>query len=165
MRSTPSTTPGSFTATTRRPVSAGRWLILAAVVALALVIAPAHLSTFARSGLANLGVAWPSRWLNLFGGSGQVVAAVVDIDTTLKRQHAIGAGTGIVVDAGGLVLTNNHVIDGANMISATDVGNGRTYPATLLGRDRRHDIALLQLRGATGLATAPLGDSVERHRR
>ncbi len=57
------------------------------------------------------------------------------------------------------MLTNNHVVDGATSISATDIGNGQTYKATVLGYDRSHDIALIQLSSASGLSTAPLGDS------
>jgi S1-C subfamily serine protease len=57
------------------------------------------------------------------------------------------------------VLTNNHVIDGATAIDVTDIGNGKTYSASVVGYDRSRDLAVLQLRGASGLATAPLGDS------
>ena len=57
------------------------------------------------------------------------------------------------------MLTNNHVIDGATHITATDIGNGKTYEATVVGYDPSHDIAVLQLQGASGLATAKLGDS------
>jgi S1-C subfamily serine protease len=89
----------------------------------------------------------------------QVMPALVDIDTALSYQSATGAGTGILLTSGGEVLTNNHVVEGATSITATNVGNGRTYPVDVIGYDRNHDIALLQLRGATDLATAPLGDS------
>ena len=61
-----------------------------------------------------------------------------------------------VLTPSGLVLTNNHVIDGARTISATDIGNGRTYSATVVGYDRSQDVALIQLNGASGLATARL---------
>src|SRR4051794_651058 len=59
----------------------------------------------------------------------------------------------------GLVLTNNHVVSGATGISVTDVGNGRTYQATVVGYDRGEDVAVLKLSGASGLTVAPLGDS------
>ncbi len=85
--------------------------------------------------------------------------ALVDINVTLGYQSAQAAATGIVLNSSGLVLTNNHVVDGATSLSATDVGNGKTYPATVVGYDRSHDIALIQLQGASGLKTAPLGDS------
>jgi S1-C subfamily serine protease len=84
---------------------------------------------------------------------------LVDINTQLGAPNAQAAGTGIVLDASGEVLTNNHVINGATSISVTDVGNGQTYPATVVGYDRSHDIAVLQLQGASGLQTASIGDS------
>ncbi|MCC9307118.1 S1C family serine protease [Kitasatospora sp. RB6PN24] len=51
------------------------------------------------------------------------------------------------------------MIDGATSVSATDVGNGRTYTATVVGYDHAGDLAVLQLQNASGLATAKLGDS------
>ncbi len=84
---------------------------------------------------------------------------LVDINVTLAYEAAQAAGTGIVLSSSGLVLTNNHVVNGATSLAVTDVGNGQTYQATVLGYDRSHDIALIQLNGASGLATAQLGDS------
>jgi serine protease Do len=86
-----------------------------------------------------------------------VTPAVVQITTRIDYQQAIGAGTGTVIDPGGVVLTNYHVVAGANSITGTVAG--RDYPADLIGYDRKHDIALIQLRGAGGLPTAPIGDS------
>src|SRR5690242_1588057 len=86
-----------------------------------------------------------------------VEPAVVQVTTKIDYQQAIGTGTGIVIDPNGVVLTNYHVAAGADAITGT-VG-GRDYPADLVGYDRRHDIAVLQLRGAGGLPTAPIGDS------
>ncbi len=85
--------------------------------------------------------------------------ALVDINVTLGYQSGQAAATGIVLTPSGLVLTNNHVVDGATAISATDVGNGQTYTATVVGYDRSHDMAVIQLNGASGLKTAQLGDS------
>ena len=81
--------------------------------------------------------------------------ALVDINVTLgyKDDQAAAAATGIVLTSNGEVLTNNHVITGATSISATDVGNGRTYKATVVGYDRSKDIAVIQLSGASGLKT------------
>jgi S1-C subfamily serine protease len=83
----------------------------------------------------------------------------VDIDTTLGYQGEEAAGTGIVLTSSGEILTNNHVIDGATTISVTDIGNGKTYSASVVGYDRTKDVAVLQLHGASGLTTATLGDS------
>jgi len=58
-----------------------------------------------------------------------------------------------------VVLTNNHVINGATSITARDIGNGRTYQAKVVGYDHSRDIAVLQLQGASGLQTVTLGNS------
>jgi S1-C subfamily serine protease len=82
---------------------------------------------------------------------------LVDIDTTLLGGEA--AGTGIVLSSDGYVLTNNHVISGATNIKATDIGNGQTYSATVVGYDRTQDVAVIKLSQASGLTTAKLGNS------
>jgi serine protease Do len=88
-----------------------------------------------------------------------VQPAVVQIDTTIDYQNAFGMGAGFVLSPGGEVLTNYHVVQGADVITAHNVGTGRNFPVDLIGYDRGHDIALVQLRGAAGLPTAPLGNS------
>ena len=67
-----------------------------------------------------------------------------------------------MLTSNGVVLTNNHVIDGATSISVTDVGNQKTYTASVVGYDRTKDIAVLQLHNASGLQTASLGQLVQR---
>ncbi|MEO3760038.1 trypsin-like peptidase domain-containing protein [Mycobacterium sp. B14F4] len=93
------------------------------------------------------------------GSAAQVEPAVVQIDTEIDYQGAFGNGAGFVIDPGGQVLTNFHVVSGADRITAS-VG-GRSYPAELVGYNRRRDIAVLQLLGAAGLPTAPIGDSAQ----
>ncbi|HET9255833.1 MAG TPA: S1C family serine protease [Pseudonocardiaceae bacterium] len=101
----------------------------------------------------------PSTTLDLTTLAATVDPALVDINTVLGSPDARAAGTGIVLESSGVVLTNNHVISGASSITATDIGTGQSYPATVIGYDRTHDIAVLQLQGATGLPTAQIGDS------
>ena len=84
---------------------------------------------------------------------------LVDVTSTLGYQQATAKGTGIVLTAGGEILTNNHVINGATSVSVTDIGNGKTYKATVVGYDDSKDVAVLQLTGASGLTVATLGDS------
>jgi S1-C subfamily serine protease len=113
---------------------------------------------------AGAGSAWAAT-----GGGGAVLTtsqivsktgpAVVDVVSTLGYQHATAAGTGIVLTSSGEVLTNNHVVNGATAIKVRDVGNGRVYTATVKGYDVSHDVAVLQLKGASGLATASIGNS------
>jgi S1-C subfamily serine protease len=96
---------------------------------------------------------------SLHAAAAKVSPALVDINVTEGYQGGRGAATGIVLTPTGLVLTNNHVINGATQISATDIGNGHTYTATVVGYDRSHDIAVIQLNGASGLKTAQFADS------
>lgn len=88
--------------------------------------------------------------------------ALVDINTTFGYQQASGAGTGIVLSSNGEILTNNHVINGATSISVTDLGNGRTYKANVVGYDDTRDVAVLQLVGASGLKTARIDTTAAR---
>jgi S1-C subfamily serine protease len=88
----------------------------------------------------------------------KVAPGLVIIDTTLQYQSAQAAGTGMVINSSGLVLTNNHVIEGATSITAR-TATGQSYTAKVLGYDVTGDIALIQLQGASGLKTVPLGDS------
>ena len=96
-------------------------------------------------------------------GSGSATTAqsvgVVDINTVINYGAEEAAGTGIVLSSDGEILTNNHVIDGATTIKVTIVSTGKSYSATVVGDDPTDDVAVLQLSGASGLATAKLGDS------
>ncbi len=96
---------------------------------------------------------------NVAAIAAKVDPGLVDINSIFGYQSSAGAGTGIVISSGGEVLTNNHVIDGATKITATDIGNGKSYSATVVGYDPSHDVALLKLVGASGLRTSTLGDS------
>ncbi len=111
---------------------------------------------FAASAAATAVIA--TRGIGGSGNNAGVEAAVVDIDTTLV-DGAAAAGTGIVLTSSGVVLTNNHVVEGWQAISVRLTSTGATFPAVLIGQDATHDIAVLQLQGASGLATAPIGDS------
>ncbi|TDC88374.1 PDZ domain-containing protein [Actinomadura sp. 7K507] len=79
---------------------------------------------------------------------------VVNIETEQDLRGTRAAGTGIVFHPSGLVLTNNHVIKGATRIEGTDTDNRRTYTAQVVGYDRADDIAVIRLRGASGLKSA-----------
>jgi S1-C subfamily serine protease len=89
----------------------------------------------------------------------KVDPTLVDINTVLGDETAEAAGTGMVLTSTGKVLTNNHVIEGATSISVTDLGNSTTYTASVIGYDRTLDIAVIQLKGASGLQTANFGNS------
>jgi len=68
-------------------------------------------------------------------------------------------GSGMILTGSGEILTNDHVIANATQISVTLHGEKRAYPATLLGTDPTHDVALLQLHGLTSLKAVTFGDS------
>ena len=89
----------------------------------------------------------------------RVDPGLVDVTSTLGYQGATAMGTGIVLTSNGEILTNNHVVNGATSVSVTDIGNGKTYKATVVGYDASHDVAVLQLSGASGLTTATTGNS------
>ena len=89
----------------------------------------------------------------------KVSPGLVDVVSTLGDENGEAAGTGMVLTSTGEVLTNNHVIDGATSISVTDIGNGRTYKASVVGYDKTQDVAVLQLQDASGLTTVSLGNS------
>ena len=67
-------------------------------------------------------------------------------------------GSGFVIDPSGLIVTNAHVVESAGSIQVRLV-DGRRFPATIVGRDNRVDLALLKVEGAGHLTVLPLGDS------
>jgi S1-C subfamily serine protease len=140
-----------------KPRRGRRLATLAAVAAVGLVAGGAGLhfadTTSAGSPAASTTALTTSQIAN------KVDPGLVDVVSTLGYQNEEAAGTGQVMTSSGLVLTNNHVIDGATSIKATDIGNGRTYTAKVVGYDQTDDIAVLQLQGASGLATVSFGDS------
>ena len=91
----------------------------------------------------------------------QVSPAVVEIMTsgnTPMGSMESGGGTGFVVDADGLILTNFHVVAGAGAIQV-EFADGTTREATLLGSDQGNDLALLDVDLPEGIPVVPLGDS------
>ncbi|MBV9821226.1 MAG: trypsin-like peptidase domain-containing protein, partial [Actinobacteria bacterium] len=84
---------------------------------------------------------------------------VVDITTTLNYGQGKAAGTGIVLTSTGEILTNNHVVQDSTAITVTVVSTGKSYTATVVGTDPTDDVSVLQLKNASGLATAKLAGS------
>lgn len=91
--------------------------------------------------------------------------SVVEITTesvvsgSFNRQYvSSGAGSGVIISEDGYIVTNNHVISGANAIKVTLRDGQTTYDAELIGTDAANDIALLKV-DATGLSAATFGDS------
>jgi S1-C subfamily serine protease len=100
--------------------------------------------------------------LNKAWVAAKVEPGVVDIDAAIEYSGGTSSeGTGIVISADGLILTNNHVIDGSKSIRVTLTSNGKVYQATVLGYDSTHDVALLQLNGASRLKAVLIGNSAQ----
>jgi len=89
---------------------------------------------------------------------------VVSINSTRQPRGFFdaggqGSGSGSVIDEQGHVLTNYHVVEGADAVTVS-FGGEKTYPAKVIGGDPDTDLAVLQVGGAPqGLKVVPLGDS------
>jgi S1-C subfamily serine protease len=118
-------------------------------------LAPAPLPS---SAIPQPGNASPGTSAGVQAIVNKVAPGLVIINTTLQYNSEQAAATGMVINPDGLVLTNNHVIEGSTTITAR-TANGHQYQAKVLGYDVTGDIALIQLQGAHGLQTVPLGDS------
>src|SRR2546429_206409 len=150
---------------------------------IALILAVALVAVLPRFGFTQVGAAlWSERpvtttapapaaspWVEL---ARTLKPAVVNISTKRvdksnqsfdqffggrPRRAVRGLGSGFVINPNGLIVTNNHVVDGATEIKVT-LADGRELPGRVLGRDPKTDIALLKVE-ATGLLVIPLGDS------
>lgn len=87
--------------------------------------------------------------------------SVVEITTTTvshRGQLVAGAGSGVIIHADGIVVTNNHVVYGASNIYVR-LTNGNTYEAYLRGTDEENDIAVLKITPKEPLTVAKLGNS------
>jgi len=153
----------------QRRRGSGSWLthtvvaVLAAGLAVAVVVgffSPASGGSLPGSGAVP---APPASAAPLARGEQDMVNKVkpglVIINTALQYNSEAAAGTGMVINADGLVLTNNHVIEDSTRITATVISTGKTYQARVVGYDKTGDIALIQLKNASGLATVPIGNS------
>jgi S1-C subfamily serine protease len=88
----------------------------------------------------------------------KVSPGVVDVDSDLGGGSS-ASGTGMILTAGGEVLTNNHVIAGALSTTVELADTGQRFSARVLNEDLGADVAILQIEGASGLPTIPLGNS------
>ena len=153
----------------QRRRGSGSWLthtvvaVLAAGLAVAVVVgffSPASGGSLPGSGAVP---APPASAAPLARGDQDIVNKVkpglVIINTALQYDSEAAAGTGMVINGDGLVLTNNHVIEDSTRITATVISTGKTYQARVVGYDKTGDIALIQLQNASGLATVPIGNS------
>ena len=103
----------------------------------------------------------PSRGVDREGDIAEILAkdvpAVVAIVADGGPGNGGGAGTGFVISEDGVIVTNNHVVEGASSIEAR-FSDGTALDASVLGTDPGSDLAVLQVEGV-GLPTIELGDS------
>ncbi len=140
---------------------------LAAAAGAGAVVALTHNSSTSGSSVSSQQIPSPkgnSGGANTANVNEQAVAnkvepGIVDINSTLKYENGAAAGTGMVLSPNGVVLTNNHVVEGSTALRSTLVVGGKSYTATVIGVDPTDDVALVKLQGATGLKTVQVGDS------
>jgi serine protease Do len=72
------------------------------------------------------------------------------------KQRSLGSG--FIIDKEGFIVTNNHVVEGADQIKVR-LANDKEYEATVVGRDPKTDLALIKIEGAKDLVPLPVGDS------
>src|SRR5487761_957282 len=89
----------------------------------------------------------------------KVSPGIVDVISQPAYQTGTLEGTGMILSRSGLVLTNNHVVEGTSSVQAKIANTGKTYSVKVIGTDATDDVALLQLIGATNLTPVPLGNS------
>ncbi|MBL1081751.1 trypsin-like peptidase domain-containing protein [Streptomyces actinomycinicus] len=85
-----------------------------------------------------------------------VAPSVVEVNATLANGSSTGSG--VIITSGGEIVTNNHVVSGADSIKVR-TSDGKSYTAEVVGTDSSKDLALIRLKGALGLKAAALGDS------
>jgi S1-C subfamily serine protease len=87
-----------------------------------------------------------------------ITSTEVAYDFFYRAVPQQGQGSGFILDKEGHILTNNHVIDNAQLVEVT-LWNKKKYKATVVGVDKSHDIAILQIHDVPGLQPATLADS------
>jgi serine protease Do len=75
-----------------------------------------------------------------------------------KPQHVTSLGSGFIIDPGGFIVTNNHVIENSEQITVT-LNDGSSLPAKVVGRDLKTDLALLKVNPKKPLPATHFGDS------
>ena len=80
-------------------------------------------------------------------------------DTWMQQYVTEGAGSGVIISEDGYIMTNNHVIEGANKIKVT-TADEKEYEAELIGTDDTNDVAVIKIK-ASGLTPATFGNSDE----
>lgn len=100
-----------------------------------------------------------------FGGSGSSGqgngGSSSNSDSTTDSDQLVpyGIGSGFIYEKSGYILTNQHVIDGSDVIQVTLEGNNKPYEAKLLGSSKDLDLAVLKIEGDNNFPIVPMGNS------
>ena len=92
--------------------------------------------------------------------SESVVEINTNVETTnffMQQVTAQAAGSGVIIQENGYIVTNCHVVEGASDITVR-LKNGESYPAKLIGSDSQTDLAVIKIE-AEGLKVSPMGNS------
>lgn len=136
-------------------------------------VQPLSITTVAPASMTR-GVEW-SGTPDFAAVAERLNSAVVNVDTASRgaegrprftRRYSTndpdapreGSGSGFIIDADGFILTNHHVVIGADRVTVT-LSDGRAYRAEVVGSDPAIDVALLRIHPDGPLSVAPLGDS------
>ncbi|MET9622955.1 trypsin-like peptidase domain-containing protein [Streptomyces sp. NPDC006464] len=109
----------------------------------------------ASGGVNGTNVSASSRG-TVAGVAAAVSPSIVEISASSTSGKSTGSG--VIITGDGEIVTNNHVISGADSIKV-QLSDGASYDAAVVGTDPDKDLALIKLRGASGLKAATLGDS------
>jgi S1-C subfamily serine protease len=176
----PSPPPSGARSSADRPSNAARGIGTVVVAAVLSAVLASGTTAFAVHQLVPAGTAAPARALPpvTTASTGTTVQALDLTDVVAKAQTAVvtitadgtstsgflpfghpvqGIGSGIVLTADGYVLTNRHVIEGANTLSVT-LDTGEIFPARLVDTSTTNDLALVKV-ATTGLSPATIGSS------
>ncbi|MFD0148699.1 S1C family serine protease [Streptomyces sp. NPDC055721] len=90
-------------------------------------------------------------------GVAQAVSPSI-VEISASSNSGKSTGSGVIITSDGEIITNNHVISGASTVTV-QLSDGKSYEADVVGTDPDKDLALIKLKGASGLKAASLGDS------
>ncbi|MFD8973084.1 MULTISPECIES: S1C family serine protease [unclassified Streptomyces] len=109
----------------------------------------------ALSGVNGTNVSASS--MGTVAGVAQAVSPSI-VEISASSNSGKSTGSGVIITSDGEIITNNHVISGASSVTV-QLSDGKSYEADVVGTDPDKDLALIKLKGASGLKAASLGDS------